>query len=233
MIAPIQAHERGFYSPILWVRITRGGVRLTIDLRLLNGYLRPWRSAQEGVVPTLRRVPVDWRWYSTLDVRLGFFHIPIAEDLQSLFFFEFEDRQYKFSVLPMGWSTSPGPFSDRLKRVLAPTCAISYVDDVIVGGSTANEHDFALRRVFDQCRKYGIHIAPDKVQIARRSVKFLGFDLESGSFHLSSYVRDQMAQLPKATTTTQIRRMLGIFNVLRPVCPDLAKHLEPLQREMA
>ena len=42
-----------------------------------------------------------------------------------------------------------------------------------------------------------------------------------------------MAQLPKATTTTQIRRMLGIFNVLRPVCPDLAKHLEPLQREMA
>lgn len=233
VIRRLAPEERAFFSPVLWVRKPSGSVRPTIDLRLLNEYSNTWNNVNPGVQQTLRAVPSQWRVYSVLDLASGFFHLPIDSELQELFAFEYGGKRWTHRVLPMGWSSSPGIFSSRVRSILEDTGAIAYADDILVGGSTWEDHDQRLRCVLQRLDDYGFHLNADKLKLAQGKVGFLGYDIEGGAYSLESYIAKQQERLPTATTRTQLRKMLGVFNVLRPTCPGLSQILEPLQRELS
>jgi len=108
--------------------------------------------------------------------------------------------RYEFLVLPMGFSAWMGNFSEHLRSVLRGTGALVYVDDVLIGNGDPYSHDQALDRVLSTFNKYHIHLNPVKVQVGVEKLTFLGFDIENGQYHMTSYIEEQCHNLPKATT---------------------------------
>ncbi|KRY24768.1 Retrovirus-related Pol polyprotein from transposon 17.6, partial [Trichinella britovi] len=49
-----------------------------------------------------------------------------------------------------------------------------YLDDVIVFGRTAEEHTARLQEVLDRLRKVGLKVKPEKCQLMKRKVAYLG-----------------------------------------------------------
>lgn len=74
-----------------------------------------------------------------------------------------------------------------------------------------------------------MHINKAKMQLSKTHVLFLGYDVWDGKFSLDSYVAIQQTRLPTISSKTEIRKIMGIFNMCRATCPSLAVALKPLQ----
>jgi len=230
MIRRVGIGEPTFYSPVMFLRKPSGKIRTVQDFRLLNSYSEPWRSVFPGALETLRGVDPSWAWFTVLDLADGFWNLPIEDRLQPLFGFEAAGRAYTWRRLPQGWSSSPGLFQIRMSQVFSDIPqVIVYMDDLLVGSGGPEEHLQILEEVLRRMAAVGLQTNPSKAQWCKREVKFLGHEVSQDQISLRQYVREQCHQLPQVSTRREIRRILGIMNLCRPCCRDLAKIVEPLQ----
>ncbi|KAJ7415255.1 hypothetical protein WISP_79017 [Willisornis vidua] len=81
-------------------------------------------------------------WYATIDIANAFFSIPLAAECRPQFAFAWRSMQYTWNQLPQGWKHSPtichGLIQTALEKGKAPE-HLQYIDDIIVGGDTAEE----------------------------------------------------------------------------------------------
>ena len=68
---------------------------------------------------------------------------------------------YEFSTMPMGLSTASATFQRLMELILQSlnwqTCII-YLDDIVVYGSTFQEHLSRVKEVFDRIQKSGMKL---------------------------------------------------------------------------
>ncbi len=103
--------ESGFYSRYFLVPKKDGGLRLILDLRLLNYALmkRLFRMITlKQILPQI--CPGDW--FMSLDLKDAYFHIQVAPYHRQFLIFAFEGVAYQYKVLPFGLSMAPRTFTD-------------------------------------------------------------------------------------------------------------------------
>lgn len=95
----------------------------------------------------LTTVPGEHSWFSVLDVKDAFFCIPVAEELQLLFAFEWQDlglqpvQHYCWIILPQVFKNSPTLFGETLARdlrdlMLDEGLLLQYMDDMLMASPT-------------------------------------------------------------------------------------------------
>lgn len=104
-----------------------------------------------------------WRWYTSLDVVNGYFHLGVCYLLQQLFAFEVLGQAYNYDRLPQGWNFSGGLFQSRMVQALAGTKAVVYLDDLLIGGATLQEHELNLWNLLSRLEKVGFHVNKSKI----------------------------------------------------------------------
>ena len=66
------------------------------------------------------RVVTRGEWFTTVDLKDAYFHVPIASHHQHFLRFAFRGRHFQFRVLPFGLSLSPRVFTRVVAAALAP-----------------------------------------------------------------------------------------------------------------
>jgi len=234
VIRSLSIGEKAFYSPALFLRKPKGGIRKVIDFRMLNSYCKSPDSCVlgEGVMGVLKLIPSSWKFFSIIDLESGFSNLPVCSELQRLFAFQYDNRHYTYVTLPQGWSCSSELFHARLARLISSVGSFSYIDDILVGGSSMQEHDCNLGKVFQILADYGFRVNFAKVKLAVPCVRFLGFDVFPGGFSLSSFINEQRGTFPPSNSDRDIRKLLGIFNYCRKMVPRIDRVLKPIQDEL-
>ncbi len=107
-IEPVPPAEikQGFYSPYFIVPKKGGGLRLILDLRVLNRALHklPFKMpAHRHMIKCIQ--PQDW--FSAIDLKDAYFHVSILPRHRLFLRFAFEGRAWQYKVLPFGLSLSP------------------------------------------------------------------------------------------------------------------------------
>ena len=104
-----------FISPINCVPKKNGTFRLVIDLRKLNSCgnfkYEDINSILEFVSPKDKRV--------TLDIKDGFYHVPISPNSQQYMGFMYKNEKFKWCKLPSGLCVSPYFFCKILRPIVA------------------------------------------------------------------------------------------------------------------
>ena len=113
-------HPRAFYSRYFLVKKKDGRFRPILDLRGLNRFLKILPFHMLTASDTLR-VVARGEWFTTVDLRDAYFHVPIAPRHQHFLRFAFRGRHFQFRVLPFGLSLSPRVFT-RVWRQLSHPC---------------------------------------------------------------------------------------------------------------
>ncbi|KAL7883350.1 hypothetical protein SRHO_G00010080 [Serrasalmus rhombeus] len=100
-------------------------------------------------------------WFTVLDLRSGYYQIPVAEEDQEKTAFICPLGFYQFQRMPQGVSGAPATFQRLMEKVVGDMNLLQvlvYLDDLIVFGRTLEEHEERLLKVLDRLEEAGLKL---------------------------------------------------------------------------
>ncbi len=98
----VPVNEKIYMSPLLPVRKPNGTFRFTNDFRKLNSYFSHAGTAQVDAWRKLWEVDPSWKYFMEIDLKDGFFGVPVEEELSRMFEFTFGTRRFRWVRLLQG-----------------------------------------------------------------------------------------------------------------------------------
>ena len=172
------------------------------------------------------------KWFSTLDLKSGYWQVPIAEqDKEKTAFRTSSGQLYEFNQVPFGLCNAPATFSRLMDRVLAglhwETC-LFYLDDIIVFSSTWEEHLARLREVFERLRHAKLKLGAPKCTFAAKEVSYLGHRVTEEGLLPDPSLLAAIRDIPPPKTATEVRSFLGLAGYYRQYVKGFAAIAAPL-----
>ena len=91
------------------------------------------------------------KYFSTLDLRAGYHHIPWDETLIPKTAFNSPFGKYEYVKVPFGLAIAPAYFQELMTRILEDfDFTIAYLDDIIIFSKAAEEHLLHIKKVFEK-----------------------------------------------------------------------------------
>ena len=216
-------------SPISLVPKKNGDYRLVCDYRKINKETIFDCFPLPNINHILASIPSS-KYYSTLDLKMGYHQLKLSPSDSDKSTIITPNGLFKFRVLPMGLTNASQYFMRAIQKVLQipRTTAIAYLDDVIIFGSTVEEHTQNLVKVFDLLYKANIKIHAMKTKLFQASVSFLGHQISQEGLQCSEDKLKAIKEYPTPQSPKDCRRALGLFGYLRKFCPNYGIIAKPM-----
>ena len=89
------------------------------------------------------------KYFSTLDLRASYHHIPLDKSSIQKMAFNLPFRKYEYIKVPFRLAQAPAYFQELMTGILKDlNFAIAYLDDIIIFSRTAEKHLSHIRKVF-------------------------------------------------------------------------------------
>ena len=220
-----------FCSPVHIVKKKEvGKYRLTVDYRYLNSLLKQNRWP----IPNIREVLEELsgsKYFSVADCRSGFWQLKLNQASRDMTSFACRGRQYRWKVLPMGLSVSPGIFQSVMMQILGELIfngVIVYIDDIIIYSNTAETHYALLKMVVERLLKAGIRLHPEKSIFGVEMVEYLGYEVGAFGYRPIKSKVESILEMSRPTTKTECKAFIGAIGFYTQVLPMLQHTLAPL-----
>ena len=136
-----------------------------------------------------------------------------------------------YTRLPFGISSAPGIFQRVMESLLQGIPGvIVYIDDILVTGSSNEEHLKALEQVLERLQKFGLRIRKDKCTFLAPSVIYLGHKIDSEGIHPVEDKINAFVDVPRPHNVQELKSYLGLLSYYSKFMPNLAMVLAPLYR---
>ena len=90
------------------------------------------------------------KYFSTLDLRTGYHHIPLDKSSIPKTTFNSPFAKYEYTKVPLRLAQAPAYFQNLMTGILkAFDSKIAYLDDIIIFSQTAGEHLSHIRKVLE------------------------------------------------------------------------------------
>jgi transposase InsO family protein len=227
-----------FLSPAFGAKKAGGkGVRLVVDYTSLNSRLRFPRGIQYHSSRTwLGSLPSWGRWYSAMDVKDAFYRVDVCEKSRPFLNMSVWSptgcSEFEWVKMPQGLACSPSYWialiestiksllsfvaaSSQCNYLLANTCVLVYVDDVLVVGRD-QESCVAMTDLVYQVLSFNrMYLPESKVQWTAGTVKLMGLQLSAGIIRLSDEIIEKVTNLRKPQSKQELQSALGLLNYVR------------------
>ena len=226
----IRTSTSPWVSPIVLVRKKSGEIRFCVDYRKLNQITRHDAHPLPRVDDLLDSVG-SAKYFTTLDLKSGYWQIPIHPDDREKTAFVTESGLYEFNRMPFGLRTAPATFQRAMALVLAGltySICLCYLDDIIIFSHTITEHCVRLKSVLSRFHQYNLRLNLPKCTIAAREVNYLGHAIcEKGIRPIPSKI-EAINKIPSPQNVKDVRSFLGLSGYYRRFIKDYATISAPL-----
>lgn len=229
----IRPSNSEYASPIVLVKKKNGDYRLCVDYRRLNKKIVRDRYPLPLMEDQLDKLS-EAKVYCTLDLKDGFFHVPVGESSRRYTSFVTPDGQFEFLKAPFGLCNSPAVFQRHIRAVfrelLARDVVLTYLDDLIVPAKDEAECVHKLNQVLSTASDYGLKINWRKCDLLVQRVEYLGYIIEAGTVRPSARKVSAVARFPKPTSVKDVQCFLGLTGHFRKFVPQYATIARPLSQ---
>ena len=228
----IQKSTSPWASPIVLVRKKNGKVRPCIDYRRLNAVTTPDAFPLPRVQDCLDAVRGSV-YFSTFHITSGYHQVPVKKtDIPKTAFIT-KFGLYEFKTMPMGLNTASATFQRLMELILQglnwSNCII-YLDDIVVYGTTLEQHLQRVDQVLLRIQDSGMKLKPNKCHLLQESVNFLGHVVSKNGVLPSADNVSKILLWPSPTNVTEIRQFLGMISYYRRFIKDYSIIANPLVR---
>ena len=218
-------------SPVVMVKKKDGSLRFCVDFRQLNAATVKDAHPLPRIDDLLDALHGAC-WFSTLDLKSGYWQVPIMErDKEKTAFRTSSGQLYEFNQVPFGLCNAPTTFSRLMDRVLSglhwETC-LFYLDDIIVFSSTWEEHLARLRQVFERLRHANLKLGAEKCAFAAKEVSYLGHRVTEEALLPDSALLAAIREILPPKTAAEVRSSLGLAGYYRRYVKTFAAITSPL-----
>ena len=138
----IEPSQSPWASPIVIVNKKDGSKRFCVDYRAVNKILKKNSYPLPRIDDILANLEGS-QYFSCLDLRSGYWQIPVDEISQDTTAFTCFAGLYNWRKLPFGLSIAPTLFSELMNKTLSGIqhkFATAYLDDIVIYSKTFEEH---------------------------------------------------------------------------------------------
>lgn len=188
--------------------------RLVIDYRELNTQI----EHDNYLLPNMHEILCslgDNKYFTTLDWHSGFYQLGLKKTCRKYTAFSTPIGKFQMKRIPMGIKNSPATFqrvADNIFAGLSPEHCLIYLDDIIVYGRNAKEHNFNLLKVLKAIKSNGIKLNPDKCNFLKTEINYLGHNITSAGIFPDKQKLQGLLSLPVPKNLKELQRFLGIVN---------------------
>lgn len=229
----IEYSQSAWASPAFIVHEPNRKDRLVFDFKCLNAVTIPNRFPiphTDDLIAQFGGKSI----FSVIDLKSAYHQVLVNPDHCHLTAFITHEGLYQWRVMPFGLCNAPSIMqrltSDLLRRYDLRDHAAVYLDDIIVGTCTHEEHESILERLFAALAKEDYRIAPEKCHFFQEEVQFLGSRLSKHGLQPVQVKLDAIQAWPVPANTKHVRQFLGLCNYYRQYIANFAALAAPLNQ---
>lgn len=215
-------------SNIVVVEKPNKSLRVCLDPKNLNCAVK--RSHFQ--LPTLDEISsnlVGAKYFSKCDAKSGFWMLKLNEKSSKLCTFSTPYGRYRFLRMPFGINCAPEIFHREMYRIFKMEGVEVYIDDIMVWGSTKEEHDDRLKEVMRRAKEHGVKFNKEKCVFHVNEIKFLGHIFDSEGMKPDEDRVRAILKMPTPTDKNELERFLGVTNYLSRFIPKYSELSAPLR----
>ena len=211
-------------SPVL-VRKKDGSVRYCLDYRDLNAKTVKDRWPLPSISSCLDTLQGN-AWFSSLDLAAGYWQFLIEDkDIPKTAFLT-KFGLFEHVRMAFGLTNAPSFCQRAVELVLRGMTwkeIIAYLDDVMVLGSSIENHLENLRKVFLRFRKHNLKLKPKKCHLFQQKVPFLGRLVSKDGVEVDPEKVSAVKRYPIPKNNKDVERFLGFANYHRDFISNFAE----------
>ncbi|KAK2710450.1 hypothetical protein QYM36_011843 [Artemia franciscana] len=189
-----------------------GSLRICIDPVDLNKSIRrPFYPipSLEDVTSRLHGV----KYLSKLDARSGYWSLVLDDESADLTTFNTIFGRYRFKQMPFGIISAQDEFQRRIEEALQGLDGFAVIiDDLLVFGSTLEEHDKRLVAVLERARAKGIKFNKAKCSFCVTSVTYFGHVISEQGMQPDPDKLEAINNMPTPSNSEELATLLAYFD---------------------
>ena len=155
--------------------------------------------------------------------------IPADDDSKKLVTVNTHRGLFQYHRLPFGVSAAPAVFQRCIETLLQVCHGVSvYLDDILITGSTIEEHLQNLDHVLQILETAGLRLNKDKCKFLLPQVEYLGHVIDASGLHPTQEKVKAIQEAPEPKNLVELRSFLGMINYYSRFLPNLSHRLAPL-----
>ena len=204
-------------------------VRLCLDPKDLNKNIRRehyYSRRIDEILPLLH----GKKFLSVVDTTKGYWHIELDHESSLLCTFNTPFGRYRFKRLPFGIVVSQDIFQRRLDDIYRNVPNVTGIaDDIIVFGSTQEEHDVAFLNMLTATQANNVSLNSEKLQFKQQSVNFYGHTLTTERICPAADKLEAVKNISAPTNAKELSSILGLLTYLNRFSAKIAEYTAPLR----
>ena len=171
------------------------------------------------------------RQFTTLDLSHAYNQLVLKEESQRYVTINTHRGLYIYKRLPFGISSAPAVFQKTVDTILQGMGKVAcYLDDILITGSTEEEHLSNLEEVLRRLQAHGVRLKKDKCHFMESCVEYLGHRIDQHGLHTTDNKLTAIVKAPTPRSVQELRSFLGLLNYYGRFIPNLASLIHPLNR---
>ncbi|XP_018317261.1 uncharacterized protein K02A2.6-like [Mycetomoellerius zeteki] len=193
-------------APIVVVRKKNGQIRICADFSTgLNDFLEQNHHPLPHPNEIFAKLS-NCKYFSQIDLSDAFLQIQVDENSKHLLTINTHRGLFVYNRLPFGVTVAPGEFQAIVDAIIAGLDKVfAYIDHLVVGGSTIEEHDRNLNELFKRVHDYGLHVHIEKCNFFATEINYLGYIIDGQGLHPDPKKISAIVNLPAPSDLTTLQ----------------------------
>ncbi|XP_058816842.1 uncharacterized protein K02A2.6-like [Topomyia yanbarensis] len=218
-------------TPLVPVLKSDGGLRLCGDYKVsVNRFVKDVKHPLPTVDETFARLNGGQK-FSKLDLSKAYNQFELADASKELCAISTIKGVYKMNRLPFGVKPASGIVQREIEKLFCGIPGVqNLLDDVIVTGSSDEEHMARLEQVFEVLEKAGLKLNKDKCQFFKDEVTFIGYVINRFGLKKTDERIRSIRDAPAPKNVTEVRAFAGLVNYYAKFVKGLADLMSPIYK---
>ncbi|CAF1139059.1 unnamed protein product, partial [Didymodactylos carnosus] len=219
-------------SPVIIQEKKDGTIRFLVDYRKLNAVTKKDNYPHPSTEELLNRIG-GHQYYTKLDLKSGYFQIPISKADRPKTAFITQDGLYEFYVLSQGLMNAPATFQRVMNDLIGNgrwDYVVVYLDDILIFSNSFEEHQQHLNEILGILATANFQVNSAKCTIAVPEIEFLSHIISKNQLKPSSDKIKPIIDMIEPTTLKQANAFIGKLNWYRKFIPNFARIAAPINK---
>lgn len=218
-------------SPVVPIVKPDGSLRICGDYSCT---INKFSTLEPYPVPTLEELMgklQGGKKFTKLDLSKAYHQLELAPESKKFTTINTTKGLYQYNRLPFGVTSAVTIFQRTMENLLndIPGCVV-YIDDILITGSSDEEHLHNLRQVLNRLQDKGIKLKEDKFDFMRNEVNYLGFVISASGISPTQEKVEAIHKAKPPSNITELQSFIGMANYLRQFISNFAEITSPLYK---